>query len=243
MEQPQISIIIPAYNEADRIKNTLLKVRDYIENRNLNAEIIVVNDGSTDLTAFIVESEKNKIKNLSLLNYEQNRGKGYAIRKGIEAARGQYILFTDADNSTPIEQLHNLLTALQSNKGDIAIGSRYLPNSSIKIKQPLYRILIGRLGNIVIRFLLIKGIYDTQCGFKLFKHAVAKKIFQKQKITRWGFDIEALTIAKMLNYKIIEIPVSWFNSNTSRLRPIRDSFRTLRELISIKFNLLRGKYR
>lgn len=237
-----LSIIIPAYNEEDRIKNTLLAIHDYLHECKLHAEIIVVDDGSTDKTAEIVRAKQAKIKNIYLLQYKPNRGKGYAIRKGIEAARGEYILFTDADNSTPIEELGKLWNAMGKD-ADIAIGSRYLRSHSVKIKQPWYRIFIGRLGNLVIRWFLVPGIRDTQCGFKLFTIRAAQEIFKRQKIHRWGFDMEALAVARNLGYKIVEIPVSWFNSSASRLRPILDSFRTLRELLEIRINLWRGRYR
>lgn len=237
----ELSVIIPAYNEQHRIKNTLLSIWNFFKNEKINAEIIVVDDGSTDETGRIVESQKDVIPNLTLIRLKKNLGKGNAIKTGVMASNGKLILMTDADNSTPINEYLKLKDALTDEYG-IAIGSRYLKNGHIKIRQPFYRIIIGRLGNMLIRILLIKNIKDTQCGFKLFRHDVAKQIFFKQKIKRWGFDMEALVIAQLLNYKTKEIPVSWFNSTETRLRPIRDTFGTLLELIHIKLNLIRNKY-
>jgi len=235
----EISIIIPAYNEENRIKITLFSIEKYFHNKNF--EIIVINDGSSDNTLELLNTLKDKLPNLELITYKKNRGKGYAVKKGIENAQGQYILFLDADNSTPIEEFEKLMTEIK--KGfDIAIGSRYLEDSDIKIKQSILRILIGRLGNLLIQSLLIKGIKDTQCGFKLFKNLVAKQIFAKQTIDGWGFDMEILAIAQILKYKIKEIPISWLNSTDSRVRPIRDAWRTLNELIKIKINIIKKKY-
>lgn len=238
----ELSIIIPAYNECNRIKSTLLIVNDYITTNKLSAEIIVVSDGSTDKTNEIVEEYKKTIRNLQLMSYKINKGKGYAIKQGIEASRGEYILFTDADNSTPIEELKQLLHTLKQNHANLVIGSRYLPNSNIRIKQSKWRFYIGRMGNILISIFLIDGIKDTQCGFKLFTHQAAKEIFSMQKVKRFGFDMEVLVIAKLLGYKIIECPVSWFNSAESRVRPIKDVFITLKDLIYIKLNLWGGRY-
>jgi len=238
----ELSIIIPAYNEANRIKSTLLIINDYILRNKLSAEIIVVSDGSKDNTNELVETYKKTIKNLKLITYKSNKGKGYAIKMGIEASRGEYILFTDADNSTPIEELDKLFRVLKQNHADLVIGSRYLPNSDVKIKQSPWRVFIGRMGNILISIFLIDEIKDTQCGFKLFTHQAAKEIFSMQKVKRFGFDMEILVIAKLLGYKIIESPVSWFNSSESRVRPIKDVFITLKDLFYIKLNLWSGRY-
>jgi dolichyl-phosphate beta-glucosyltransferase len=236
-----LTIVIPAYNEENRLGPTLLAINDYLQAKKLSAEIIVVDDGSTDGTSQIVETQKSTIKNLFLLTLPKNQGKGYAFKKGVEFARGENILLVDADNSTPIQEFDKLLAAL--NEHDIAIGSRYLKDSHIHIRQPFFRVLVGRFGNALIQIFLVDKIKDTQCGFKLFKHAVAKEIFSRQKVHRWGFDMEALAIAKMLDYQIVEVPVSWLNSSDTRLRPIRDTFRTFFELIYIKLNLLSGRYR
>jgi dolichyl-phosphate beta-glucosyltransferase len=237
------SIIIPAFNEEKRIAATLRIVHNYIQARKCSAEIIVVDDGSHDNTSEIVRTQKKAMNNLSLYTLAKNKGKGRAVKAGIEKAQGEYILFTDADNSTPIEELDKLYAALQENKSDIAIGSRYMPGSNLRVRQPYHRILIGRIGNLLIRLFLLENIKDTQCGFKLFKQAVAQDIFSRQKIKRWGFDMEVLAIAKMLNYKIAEVPVSWVNSGESRIRPIRDALQTFIELIGIKLNLLSGRYK
>ena len=242
MKNPcELSIIIPAYNEEHRIKSTLLSISAFLKNEKINAEIIVVDDGSTDFTSRIVESQKNEIPNLTLISLPKNLGKGNAIKTGVMIASGELILMMDADNSTPINEYTKLKASL-TNEYDIVIGSRYLKDSNVKIRQPFYRIAIGRLGNMLISIFLVKGIKDTQCGFKLFRHAAAKQIFSRQKIQRLGFDMEALAIAQLLNYKTKEIPINWFNSVETRLRPIHDTFGTLLELIRIKINLLGNKY-
>ncbi|MBP9718584.1 glycosyltransferase [Candidatus Gracilibacteria bacterium] len=238
----ELSVIIPAYNEENRIKTTLLTVYDYLKEKNYNAEILVVNDGSKDKTAEVVKHYMHKIPILRLIDMKKNQGKGAAVKNGVEASKGTYILFIDADNSTPIEELEKLFVAMKKHNAQIAIGSRYLQNSEVKIKQPLYRVMIGRFGNMLIQLFLIDGIRDTQCGFKLFEHKSAREIFSFQKISRFGFDIEALVVAKSLGYTIVEVPVSWFNSPESRFRPIRDTLKTFKDLIYIKLNLWSGRY-
>lgn len=237
-----LSIVIPAYNEENRIKNTLLSIQDYISSNKINAEIIVVNDGSKDSTVEVVKSYQNKISNLKIIDLEKNCGKGAAVKQGVIASRGKLILFTDADNSTPIEEFGKLQKKLLENNAQIAIGSRYLQDSSVKIKQPMYRIFLGRAGNLLIRIFLIDGLRDTQCGFKLFTSDAAKNIFRFQKVTRFGFDMEALVVAGYLGYEIVEVPVSWFNSAESRVRPIKDAIITLKDLVYIKLNLWSGRY-
>ncbi|MFN7170406.1 MAG: dolichyl-phosphate beta-glucosyltransferase [Candidatus Omnitrophota bacterium] len=234
-----LSIVIPAYNEENRLPNTLRKIKDYVERKNFRSEIIVVDDGSTDRTIEVIQ--KLDIPNLKIVSNSTNQGKGAAVKRGVLAARGEYILFTDADNSTPIEELEKFLHRLGKDK--ILIGSRYLKGSKIMIKQPKFRIIIGRLGNYLIQKILPIGIKDTQCGFKLFPRMAAQEIFPRQRVKLFGFDFEILTIAKMLGYKIEEIPVIWINSPVSRIRPIRDAFRTFLDLIYVKINLLRGIYK
>lgn len=234
----ELSVVIPAFNEEKRIKNTLVSVCDFFEMENICGEIIVVNDGSMDKTMETVRKFQRKAKSLRLIDLYKNLGKGFAVKEGIYASNGKLILVTDADNSTPIEEYKKLLTWMQRENADIAIGSRYLKDSDIRIKQPKNRIWLGRVGNFIIRLFLIAGISDTQCGFKLFKNKVARKIFRFQKIRRFAFDVEALIIADKLGYKITEVPVSWFNSPGSRVRPVKDALWTLRDLVYIKLRNL-----
>lgn len=238
----ELSVVIPAYNESIRIKSTLLVVDDYLSSKPYKAEILVVDDGSKDDTKKVVESYIKKIPHLKVFHYSKNHGKGYAVKKGVEAAGGKHILMMDADHSTPIEELDKLMEAMKKHSAELVIGSRFLPDSDVQIHQPRYRIILGRAGNFLIRLFLIDGIKDTQCGFKLFKHKAAREIFHKQKVTRFGFDMEALVVASNLDYKIVEVPVMWFNSLDSRVRPIRDALITFKDLIYIKLNLWSGRY-
>lgn len=238
----ELSILIPAYNEEHRIEKTLQLIFNYIKEKNLAAEVIVIDDGSSDNTVRIVQKYQVHVPTLALIHYKKNRGKGHAVKRGVEASRGQYILFTDADNSTPIEEVEKLFTAVKKGGNYIAIGSRALTRSEIKIRQPWYRRAIGKIGNALIRMLAVRGIHDTQCGFKLFTAKAAQDIFARQRITRFGFDIEALSLAQKLGYRIAEVPVRWINSPQSRFHPVKDTLRTFEELIRIKLNLLLRRY-
>lgn len=236
-----LSIIIPAYNEEKRIKGTLESIAEYLRKIDKKVEVFVVDDGSRDNTAEICLSMTNQIPNLSVIKNTQNKGKGQSVKQGMRIATGEYRLFMDADNATPIDEIEKLLP--YADEYPIVIGSRYLSESHIIVKQPWYRIVISRIGHFIIDLLLVRGIKDTQCGFKLFTKEAAEQIFPKQTIKRWGFDMEILAIAqKILKLKIKEVPVTWYNSSDSRFRPIRDAVRTLRELIKIKLNLISGKY-
>jgi len=238
----ELSIVIPCYNEALRIKSTFKCIESYIKKAKINCEVIFVNDGSLDNTREILEEFVTQDNKYKLINLSKNEGKGSAIMNGVMKAKGKYILFTDSDNSTPIEEFSKLYSILLEKNADICIGSRYLDRKLVKIKQPWYRILISRLGNFLISLVLIDGIKDTQCGFKLFRSQVAKEIFNMQKIKRFGFDMEVLIIAKHYKFKIVEVPVSWINSTDSRFRLVQDSLITLKDLIYIKLNLICGRY-
>ena len=240
---PDLSIVIPAYNEMHRIGGTLVTIHHYIEHHHLSAEIIVVDDGSTDDTLEVVHDTQEIIPNIRVVQVEHNHGKGYAIRMGVEASTGGLVLFTDADHSTPIQEYALLLEEMKKSKSSVVIGSRYMPGSTIKIRQSLPRVLISRFGNYLIRMTLLKGYRDTQCGFKLFDAQAAKDIFSLQRIHRFGFDMEALLIANSLGYNVAEVPVQWRDIDGSRFHTLRDAFITLRELCAIKLNQWRGYYR
>ena len=235
-----ISVIVPAYNEQKRIKKTLEAINDYFMNKPMTRQIIVVDDGSSDNTVGVVENLGKEINNLSVITYNPNRGKGYAVKTGVEASHGEYILFTDADNSTPVEEFEKFYPLLKNNK--VVIGSRYMTGSNIVVTQPWYRVLLGRFANTLIQVFILDGVRDTQCGFKAFQHEAAREIFSRVKINRFGFDIEILAIARLLNFTVREIPVSWYNSGESRVRPVKDALKTFRELIYIKLNLWGGRY-
>ncbi len=236
----ELTIVVPAYNEENRIRNTLILMHDFLLSNQIDAEMIIVSDGSSDGTVALVKKLQDKIPHLRVIANKKNRGKGFAVKTGVQAAHGKFILFADADNSTPIEEYLELKK--QTAKHDIVIGSRWLKNSKVKRKQSKLRIFIGRFGNMIIQMFLIDGIVDTQCGFKLFTHEAAKQVFARQKVYGFGFDVELLVIAKNLNYRIAEVPVSWFNSVESRFRPVRDALRTVFDLIYIKLNLWSGRY-
>lgn len=236
----EVSVVIPAYNEEYRIRNTLILMNHFFQLKHISAEIIVVSDGSTDSTVSVVQSLSHDISHLVLLENEKNRGKGHAVSCGVMKSSGKYILLADADGSTPIEEYENLRGTLSSR--DIAIGSRYAKGSKVRRAQSRSRVLLGRIGNSIIRFALIDDISDTQCGFKLFSHKAAKEIFSRQKIFRFAFDAEALVIAESLGYSISEVPVSWYNSPESRVRPLRDAVRTFLDILFIKINLWSGRY-
>lgn len=238
----KLSVVIPAYNEARRLPVTLAYISEFLEETNLDAEIIVVDDGSTDGTIPAVRLQPGKGMPPKVIGFEGNRGKGAAVREGMLTATGDYVLFMDADNSTHISEVEKLLKVASKNT-PVVIGSRYIDEESIKIKQPWYRIGISRLGNLLIRLVVLPGIRDTQCGFKLFDREAARTIASQLTMERFSFDIELLVIAKMHGYDIKEVPVNWYDTPGTRLRPIRSAFQTLRDLLTIRWNMLRGRYK
>ena len=236
------SIIIPTYNEENRIKFTLKSIMDYLDNRSYKSEIIVVDDGSRDRTIEVSKNLlKKRFKNYKILSLKKNMGKGYALRKGIFSSEGNIILFTDADLSTPIDEIKKLLNYTGAGY-DIAIGSRGLKESDIQLKQSWVREKIGKFFNIMVQLIAIRGIKDTQCGFKCFKRKAAIDIFKKQLINRFAFDVEVLYIARKMGYRIKEVPVIWKNSSPSKVNILRDSTKMFIDLIRIRLNDLIRKY-
>jgi len=229
-----LSIIIPAYNEEKRLGATLEKVHSYFNSRPYTYEVIVVNDGSSDATVDIaLSSTLNQVGRLRLMRNEPNRGKGFSVKKAILASGGENIIYSDADLSTPIEEIEKLLPYIKSGF-DIVIGSRSIKGANVEVHQPFYRGSMGKFFNLLVQLFVLKGIIDTQCGFKLFDAEIAKKIAAELKIDKFAFDVEILYIAKKNNYKIKEVPIRWINSLDSRVNPVSDSFKMFLDLISIK---------
>jgi len=239
----KLSVIIPAFNEQSRIQFTLDDVFNFLKNQAYQSEVIVVDDASSDATTNVIKNityPKHKI-DLKILQHAYNKGKGAAVKTGMLAATGDYTLFMDADNSTKISEIKKFMPYLKDS--EIIIGSRYSDSNSVKIKQPLSRQIMSRVGNQLIRLVLKLNYVDKQCGFKLFTKDAAEDIFNRTTINRWGFDMEILVIAKELGYSIKELPVDWYNSPESQLRAGRAATETFKELLKIKNNLNKGLYK
>ena len=233
MERKHLSIVIPAYNEENRIGKTIDKILHYINNQKYPYEIIIIDDGSIDETVSVVMKSMEHNEHIKLLNNKINKGKGYCIKKGILEANGKYVLFTDADLSTPVEEVEKLLSQLE--KGyDIAIGSRSLAGSDIILRQPLYRELMGKVFNRFVRLLAVKEFVDTQCGFKLFRRDAARTIFKEQRLNGFAFDVEILYLARKNGFKIKEVPIKWINSPDSKVSPVSSSIGMFFDLLKIK---------
>jgi glycosyltransferase involved in cell wall biosynthesis len=235
------SIIIPAYNESARIVPTLDRVLAYIQQHRLEAEIIVVNDGSRDDTAELVRHYAGGSASIRLVENPGNRGKGYSVRNGILHAKGAVLLFSDADLSSPIEEASKLFDSIHRGS-DVAIGSRWLRADLQTTRQPIYRQVLGRVYNLALRVVLGLSFKDTQCGFKAFKQQAARDIFGRQVIERWGFDPEILFLAMQLGYKTEEIPVAWAHDGRSKINPLIDGMSMLLDVFRIRWNSISGKY-
>jgi dolichyl-phosphate beta-glucosyltransferase len=235
------SIVIPAYNEGERLGATLEQVLAYVRQQGWDAEVIVVNDGSRDNTAGIVRgfAESNPI--VRLVENPGNRGKGYSVRNGILNSRGDIVVFSDADLSAPIEEMPKLLQALTAG-ADIAIGSRWLRAELQTQRQSLHRQVFGRIFNLLLRMILGLQFKDTQCGFKAFTRRAAQTILPLQRIERWGFDPEILFLARKFGFRVEEVPVRWGHSGGTRIHPLRDGARMFQEMLRIRWYNLTGKY-
>lgn len=238
MNQPvELSIIIPAYNEEKRLGSTLDCCVDYLQHQTYTWEILIVDDGSSDDTPVIAMNFQTLHPgHIQLLQNPKNLGKGGSIKHGMLKARGQQCLFTDADNSTPIEEVTKLRKALKEGF-DVAIGSRALNDSNVEVHQPWYRETMGRIFNVFVHILVMGDFKDTQCGFKLFKAEVARKVFPKQRLKGFSFDVEVLYLAMKAGYSVKEVPVRWINSPASRVHPIRDASKMFFDLLRIRTGL------
>jgi dolichyl-phosphate beta-glucosyltransferase len=235
------SLIFPAFNESARLAPTLDTVLSYVSQQHWKAEIIVVDDGSTDGTADIVREYTRRNPIVRLVQNPGNRGKGYSVRNGMLSAHGDVLLFSDADLSSPISEAPKLLTAIE-NGADLAIGSRWLNSGVQTLRQSLLRQLFGRIYNLLLRVILGLDYRDTQCGFKAFTRHAARLIFSAQRIERWGFDPELLFLAKMYRLRVAEVPVEWGHAQASKINPFRDGVRMFGEMLSIRWNGISGKY-
>jgi glycosyltransferase involved in cell wall biosynthesis len=237
---PEFSIIIPAYNEERRLPETLERIAAYVHISRRETEILVVDDGSTDRTAAIAESYRDKFPAFQVLSNGMNRGKGYSVRRGMLEARGCTVLFTDADLSAPIEEADKLFAALETY--DAAIGSRALDRGLISVHQSRFREFAGIIFNTIVRLCLRLPFVDTQCGFKAFRREPCRIIFEQQRVERFGFDPELLYLARRHRLRAVEIPVRWGHSPATKVSMFRDSLQMFLDVLVIRWNAIAGRY-
>lgn len=236
---PFFSIVIPAYNEQNRLPGTLEQIFHFLNEQTFSSEVIVVENGSTDDTYQIAQQFARQHENLHVIHNEL-RGKGFAIQRGIQEARGEYIFMCDADLSMPVDEISKFLPPRLPNV-DIAIASREAPGS-VRYNEPYYRHFTGRVFNTLIRWLVLPSLQDTQCGFKCIRAAVARDIVPYQTLTGWAFDVELLYIACQRGYRVVEIPIHWYFNADSKISVLRDSGRMFLDLLRIRRNARRGVY-
>jgi len=241
MDRYTYSIIIPAYNESQRISASLDKILAYIAEQKWGAEVIVVNDGSRDNTAEIVREYAKSHPIVKLIENPGNRGKGYTVRNGMMHAHGDILLFTDADLSSPIQEAQKLFAAIDKG-ADVTFGSRWLQAELQTERQPFYRQAFGRIFNLLLRIILGLKYKDTQCGFKAFTQKAAHQIFSRQMIDRWGFDPEILFLAEKFGFKVAEVPVEWAHDNRSKINPVTDGAKMFVEMLRVRWANMTGKY-
>lgn len=244
MPQPvDVSIIIPAYNEAKRLPATLHTMRDYLDKQAWKIEVLVVNDGSTDQTESVVRNFASRWSVLRLVNNQGNYGKGYSVRHGALQATGKIVLFSDADLSAPVTEIPKLIVPILSDNCDIALGSRGIDRSLIGVHQSKWRELSGMVFNLLVRLTVGLSFKDTQCGFKAFRREVTLPVFQRQTIMGFGFDPEILYIGRKRGLRLKEIPVRWNHVEGTTVRFLKDSLKMFLDLLLIRWNDLRGKYK
>lgn len=229
---PFLSVVVPAYNEERRLQDTLPAMYAYLQEHYRPFELLVVDDGSTDRTPTIVQQFAQQHPEVRLISYQPNRGKGHAVRTGVLQARGEWVLFSDADLATPMEELERLAEKLRGDY-DIAIASRAAGGAQLVIRQPWYREFAGRSFNLIVQLMAVPGIRDTQCGFKLFRQQAAREIFSRCEEDGFSFDIEVLHVAQRLGYRIAEVPVRWMHREGSKVRLLRDATRMFLALLRI----------
>lgn len=244
--QPYLSVVIPAYNEGSRkgpgIKEYLKSITEYFKNKDYTYEIIIINDGSKDNTAQVIEDLCSSMPNLVFINREANKGKLFSVQEGLMKAHGKFRLFTDADGATPIDTLDKFWQHMEAGE-HVIIGSRDLDQSKIEKHQPKIKEILGDAGNLLIQYTLnLRGIKDTQCGFKVMSQEIVEKIIPQMKAIRWGGDFEILALAKKMGYRIVEVPVVWIDSGQSTVG-IKGYLLTLKELFQVKWRMITGQYK
>jgi len=230
----KLSVIIPAYNEEQRLPRTIEQVERYLHARGTSYEVVIVDDGSTDGTRQVMDRAEARYDTVRVEAMPQNRGKGRALATGVAVARGEEVLVTDADLSTPIEELEKLEAALRGGAG-VAIASRAVKGSKVEIAQPLYRVLMGKVFNLIVQLVLLPGIWDTQCGFKLFRADVAHDVFARLSTDGFGYDPEVLYRAKQKGVRIVEVPVVWRNSAPTKVAAFSSSLDMFKHVLRIRF--------
>ena len=233
-ERPRLSVVVPCYNEELRLPRTIEQIERYLGSRGDRYELILVDDGSADGTRRAMEEAAARNKSIRIVALPVNRGKGRALAEGVRVSRGDYVLVTDADLSTPIEELPKLEAALAAGAG-VAIGSRAIKGSRVELSQPIYRVLMGKAFNIIVQLVLLPGIWDTQCGFKLFRGDIARDVFEGLTTDGFGYDPEVLYLAKKKGVRIAEVPVVWRNSAPTKVNAIRSSLDMFRHVLRIRF--------
>ncbi|MDP1883932.1 MAG: glycosyltransferase family 2 protein [Candidatus Moranbacteria bacterium] len=246
---PYLSVIIPAYNEGGRkgeeLKNNLREIGEYLGKKNISYEVVVVNDGSKDNTAEFVKGLAHLVAKLEVIDRQENRGKFFSVREGFMAAEGKYRLLTDADGATSITNLENFLGHMEKGE-DVLIGSRDLKESNIKKHQPRWKELMGDAGNLLIQFMLgLRGLEDTQCGFKVLSGKAVADIVPQMRVDRWGGDFEMLMLAKKMGYEIVEVPVIWLDAGQTLVGAsgMGGYTSTLKELLQVKWRMITGQYK
>jgi glycosyltransferase involved in cell wall biosynthesis len=241
MNAPAYSIVVPAYNESARLAASLDQILDFCRRQGWDAEVVVVNDGSRDDTAGIARRYAESDPRVRLVENPGNRGKGYSVRHGMLEARGEVMIFSDADLSSPIDEAEKLVAAIRAG-ADVAIGSRWMQPELMTERQPLRRQFLGRLFNLLLHALLGLRFKDTQCGLKAFTRSAALALFSRQRIERWGFDPELLFLARRLRLRTVEVPVAWAHDDRSKIKPLLDGMKMACEVLRIRWYACSGKY-